>query len=309
MGDMDNRYIRTVLVIGNGFDLNLKLKTRYSDFAKSKEWENLYNHIGLVKNSPLLQFLYHKSHVDQWFDIEKGLYDYAILRKDIDNTQSILNDKNGFNAICEALCTYLRHQVFNLGHTISNTIAGKVLKGMCSMNSFIDNRIYSFNYTLIEHYISMLDISTCIPKIQNIHGDIKNNSIILGIENIDINKISPDYSFLYKSNNNHYSSNELYSDLQLAQTVVIFGHSLNEFDFVYFEDYYKMLINGVINGKLYIVTYDNNSKKEILDNLRKIGISVVLLYQRAKIDFILTSSSDDKNRDNNNKFAELLESI
>ena len=31
-----------VLIIGNGFDLDLGLKTRYSDFAKSKEWNQLY---------------------------------------------------------------------------------------------------------------------------------------------------------------------------------------------------------------------------------------------------------------------------
>jgi hypothetical protein len=33
---------RVVLIIGNGFDLELGFKTRYSDFAKSEEWNRMY---------------------------------------------------------------------------------------------------------------------------------------------------------------------------------------------------------------------------------------------------------------------------
>lgn len=33
---------KVVLVMGNGFDLDLGFKTKYSDFAKSKEWQEMY---------------------------------------------------------------------------------------------------------------------------------------------------------------------------------------------------------------------------------------------------------------------------
>lgn len=32
---------KKILILGNGFDIDLGLKTRYSDFANSKIWEKL----------------------------------------------------------------------------------------------------------------------------------------------------------------------------------------------------------------------------------------------------------------------------
>lgn len=32
---------KKILIIGNGFDIDLGLRTRYSDFAKSNIWEKL----------------------------------------------------------------------------------------------------------------------------------------------------------------------------------------------------------------------------------------------------------------------------
>ena len=49
-----NEHLRTLYIIGNGFDLELGYPTGYSDFIKSKEWEELTR-----KNpsSELLQFI------------------------------------------------------------------------------------------------------------------------------------------------------------------------------------------------------------------------------------------------------------
>lgn len=33
------------IVIGNGFDLDMKLPTKYSDFIKSPEWENIVKRV------------------------------------------------------------------------------------------------------------------------------------------------------------------------------------------------------------------------------------------------------------------------
>ena len=61
-----------VLVFGNGFDLDLGLNTRYSDFAKSKEWIELFERKNDNDNC-LSSYLYKKSKVDDWFNIEKSL--------------------------------------------------------------------------------------------------------------------------------------------------------------------------------------------------------------------------------------------
>lgn len=306
---MDNKYIRNVLVVGNGFDLNLKLKTRYSDFAKSEEWIDLYSNSEMIKQCPLLQFLYGKSFIDHWFDIEKALYDYVLKKADGSYPHTVEIDKKGYNIICEAFREYLRNHVWQQSYNIDETAAGRILKSICNIDNFVDNRIYSFNYTPIDLYFNILGRETHKPQINYVHGNILKDSIILGIENVDIRNIAPGYSFLYKSNNLYYKSTNLYSDLENAQTVVIFGHSLNEFDFVYFEDYFRILVSGVNNKKLYIITFDETSKNEILDNLRKQGISIVSMFHHSYVEFILTSLINDGKSDDYINFAKLLESL
>lgn len=304
-----DRYIKKVLVIGNGFDLNLKLKTRFSDFARSAEWKELYQQKTMVRQSPLLQYLYGKSFIDEWFDIEKALYEYVLIKADGSYATKIDNDKRGYNAICDAFCKYLKNQVFSRSCSIDETSAGKLLKKMCSWE-FIDYRIYSFNYTPIDLYAKVLNRDIHVPEITYIHGDIHSNTIILGIENVDINSISPGYSFLFKSNNMNYKPTDFVIDCETANEVIIFGHSLNDFDFVYFREYITTLIEKKDKSKkLTIITLDELSKTTILDNMRRQGISIVELYQHSILDFILTSNIEEKQSPDYDKFCCLLKRI
>lgn len=306
---MEKRDIKMVLVIGNGFDLNLKLKTKYSDFAKSDEWKELYNQESVVKQSPLLQFLYGKSFIDQWYDIERALYEYSLIKSDGTYPTEIENDRKGYHAICDSMCKYLKEHVHNSSHSISSTSAGQLLKKMCN-SKFIDYRIYSFNYTPVDLYFRVLNRATCIPEIINIHGGIEANSIILGVENVDIRKLAPGYSFLFKSNNIDYKSTDFVTDIEGANEVIIFGHSLNDFDFVYFKDYITNLLKVRDKRKrLTIVTYDEDSRMQILNNIRRQGFSIVDLFQFSLIDSILSSKIEDKDSSDYVKFHNLLERI
>lgn len=306
---MEKQYIKKVLVIGNGFDLDLGLKTRYSDFAKSIEWKKLYNRKAMVKQSPLLQFLYGKSFIDQWYDIERALYEYSLIKSDFTYPTEIENDKKGYHAICDSLCKYLKNNVYNSSHSFFETAAGQLLVKMCNYN-FIDYRIYSFNYTPVDLYLRVLGRETCTPKIINIHGCIETNSIILGIENVDIRKLAPGYSFLFKSNNIDYKPTDFVTDIESANEVIIYGHSLNDFDFVYFKDYITNLLKvRDKRKKLFFITYDEESRKNILDNIRRQGFSVVDLFQETLVDFILSSKIKDKDSPEYTKFSDLLEGI
>ena len=63
--------MNTVYIIGNGFDINLGLKTRFSDFADSEYWP--FKPINRRHSSPLAAYLdYHKS-IDKWLDLENLL--------------------------------------------------------------------------------------------------------------------------------------------------------------------------------------------------------------------------------------------
>ena len=124
---MEKRDLKKVLVVGNGFDLDLKLKTRYLDFAKSDEWKELYSQETMVKQSPLLQFLYGKSFIDKWYDIERALYEYSLIKSDGTYPTEVEKDRKGYHAICDSLCKYLKNHVYNSSHPISDTAAGQLL--------------------------------------------------------------------------------------------------------------------------------------------------------------------------------------
>ena len=307
---MGNKYLKTVLVVGNGFDLDLKLKTRYSDFAESKEWNDLYSQTEIVKKTPLLQYLYGKRFIDQWFDIEKALYDYGVIKIDGSYAHSIENDKEGYRMICDAFRDYLKKHVYNQSHSIDDTAAGRLLKSICNLNNYIDNRIYSFNYTPINLYMKVLGSETCNPQISYIHGDIVTDSVILGIEDVDIKKLSPGYSFLYKSNNINYKPSDFASDIVAAKNVVIFGHSLNLMDFGYFKEYFKVLLTNSDKKRcLTIITKDILSRISLLDNLRIAGISVVDMFAHTNVKIILTDDIGNKSTESDEIFCKLLKNI
>ena len=63
----------TTLVIGNGFDLDLGMNTRYSDFTKSGYWPKDVS----SSSHNLQQYLNERKDMDCWFDLEQCLLDYC----------------------------------------------------------------------------------------------------------------------------------------------------------------------------------------------------------------------------------------
>lgn len=300
---------KSILVIGNGFDLDLNLKTKYSDFAKSTEWKELFSKEDAIRKMPLLQYLYGKSFVDNWYDIEKALFEYAQIKADGSYVHENIHDKEGYELISKTFGRYLKQHVLSRNHPIHNTIAGKLLSKICSTNSYSNCKIYSFNYTPIDFYGSMIGCLH-LPEIEYIHGNIDDNSFILGIENVDIHCIAPGYSFLFKSNNINYKSTSLITDITDTEEIIIFGLSLSDFDISYFKDFFYSLSRKCDKQRyLTFITYDEDSKNKILDNIRKSYISVISVFQHSVIRFILTSHMSNKESPNYHNFQELLHRI
>lgn len=87
-----------ILIIGNGFDLNLGLKTGYKDFITSKYFKTL------VKNrNPIAEYFNEKNELNNWVDIEKELTEYSIIVKNKN-----LDIKENFEEIKLALINYLK---------------------------------------------------------------------------------------------------------------------------------------------------------------------------------------------------------
>ena len=98
---------KVVAIIGNGFDLDLGLKTMYKDYFESDYWpfkSSLYN-----ENDGLAKYL-NKMFKDNWNDLESLIYEY-IIQYASDNKQT--EDIQCFNMIIPSLKNYLINQSNN----------------------------------------------------------------------------------------------------------------------------------------------------------------------------------------------------
>ena len=78
-----------------------------------------------------------------------------------------------------------------------------------------------------------------------------------------------------------------------AKEIIFFGHSINEMDFCYFREFFKVASASTnLIRHLTIITYDENSERDIKDNIRNQGISVSDLYSNLwTFDFIHTKKN------------------
>ena len=286
---------KAVLITGNGFDLNLGLKTKYSDFAKSDEWKEMYDK-GTAKSQyySLLKYLNDRKQLDNWFDIEQALFEYAHIKTKNVWYHDVKTDKREYIILCETLSLYLRNHINSQSGNLSNTFAAKMLG--CFQYNSERRKIYTLNYTPLDLIIRVIPLMHPVP-FTHIHGSIKEQNIIVGFETNHLESIIPDYSFLLKSNNPSYQHTQMHQDMIDADEVIIFGHSLNMIDAVLFEDYFRDLtIRSDTNRRLTIITKDESSRQTILMNIRNMGISVPKLYSHANLEFLLTELCDEKEK-------------
>lgn len=238
----NNELLKYTIVLGNGFDLSLGFKTKYSHFVESTEWKEMYNRRSKdSKHYSLIQYLNGKRYIEEWFDIESALVDYVSKRKDGSFVNNSEQDKDDYIAICETLGIYFSNHIKSSGQLLETTCAGQLLGHICQDGDWEYRRLYSFNFTPIDFFCERIN-RFHKPCVCYVHGRIENNTHILGIEVDDIHDIAPGYSFLIKSNNFSYRSSELPSDLIRSQEIILFGHSLNSIDMGYFEEFFKITI-------------------------------------------------------------------
>lgn len=229
MTNKDQNKRKIVMLIGNGFDLNLGLKTSYKDFLASEQFEEYKK-----KGSQLAEYLSDKNELNNWIDIENELKIYS---RDEYKPQ----DRKGFKAdylnLCEYLCSYLNSIDYNTIDINSNVyqLFIKLIK--------LDNAqiyIYDFNYTesvskIIED--NKVDQKAEIQRIK-VHGSAADNKIVFGVE--DDAYINRDDSFLYKSGNLNYNFDiNINKELETADEIVVIGHSLGETDHFYFKSFFQ----------------------------------------------------------------------
>lgn len=316
-----------VLVIGNGFDLNLGFKTSFKDFYESKFCPKDYP-------APLIKYLNSKWGNDldgvKWYDFENELLNYykkyerdkyvediiteseqnylkriepyklqfGFNSEDFDYVHSLLEkglmkypnykipfyadlcqtacwrDKEALNRIKDSLNKYIK-QVSET-QVNDDSVALKVLFKIARLPKDENNvNIYTFNYTsLPAPYNKMLD--GCV---NHVHGSVESGNIIIGTQ--DYAGMDSNYDFLQKSFDPQYAPPALVYDLQTADEVIIFGHSLGVNDRQYFNSFFRQQSSpgNTVRKKITIFTRDESSKVEIKRSLQQISDNnLAMLY-------------------------------
>lgn len=298
----------SLLILGNGFDLDLGLHTRYSEFWESERWRELK----VTCPEPyLIKSLERYRITHNWFDLESGLLEGAKdLKGRIRGRFDATNYYESFQILIKELRAYIEQQQEHFTPT-KNSVAERMLKAIDRKQLF--KCIYTFNYTDIGYLSQHFHVSE-LPFVEYIHGSLDpREQIILGIEMEDFTSIPPQLTFLIKSNSPYYRFTNLLRDLVLAEHVVFFGHSINGMDFPYFKDFFTQLVNTPIqnegNRHVTIITYDELSAMQIKDNFRANGIDVRSLFNKVVLEFIMTKGIYEKNTLECNKLDRLLKNL
>jgi len=266
--------IKHLLIIGNGFDIDLGLKTKYSDFLDSEQFRVI-----AMRASPKPNYLagyLQKNHETakkqnkNWVDIEQS---FAVYSKGID--QQLTPDyqridrptvEANYEEIKDALTKYILTQ--NDKELDQNSNAFNLVHHLASYGGL---NIIDFNYTNSVERICA-DINQHITHV-HVHGSAVSSGIVFGVQ--DSAEIHRDHNFFLKGTSDH-----LFADWQVSRamkeaklSISIFGHSLGISDTSQFGDFFASN-DGIQPKGIDIYHHDDESKSllykqiEIMTNRR-----------------------------------------
>lgn len=260
----DKKQSRRVVIIGNGFDLNLGFKTSFRDYLNSSQFQSLSN------SNTLAEFIRGKQRIDEnWCDLEGALPEWtAMLAKkgtgvyataSRSTNSHIPSPEDEFDEFGESILNFLSHAVPNRYEKNYRT---GVLMSHWGRSATLT--VFNFNYTnSFEHYASLVprDSFTSNYSHHYVHGTLV-SGIVVGS---DKDERIGDKRFVLKSTSADYEPpNNFHSELDQATHIDIFGHSLGNSDRSYFEPLFKRLLeDGRYSPKVRIFTKDRKSSRSV----------------------------------------------
>lgn len=293
----------TVFIVGNGFDLDLGLRTSYKNFFDSKYFPkdegsvvrlNCYfdpdistdTSLGRVSVFDYLRVCRDLSH---WCDIEGAL---GKLPKyvDFENGDGFYIEKDSFDRLHQAFSDYLRSVLKDDYDTINyKSAAYKVAKTLSYRTDLV---VFNYNYTdSLEHIDRSYD-----GIVNYVHGSLIDNSIIFGVEDkLDVQR---HYNFLLKSFSPFYKSHKIRYELKNADHVIFFGHSLAKADYHYFEHLFQDLTdetNDSPDRRITIFTKDDKSRRDLLWQIRTMNHNKTdVLFGNCELKIFMTDTDEEK---------------
>ena len=254
-----------ILVIGNGFDLDLGLNTSYKAFIDKMYIKTQHPE----STNTLIDAMIKKCVESGWIDIELFLRDYALSygNMNIEKNRNIeleykklSNDLNIFMSqykYFDNKRNYLGKYIYNVG-----SISSKLLKWISVQSN---SRVYSFNYTNLNDVACSLNEQQNLNikdlDIRYIHGETCSSydgriaPIIVGIDDINVKE---EFRCMIKSARSSYNSG-IISDLSNSTHVIFFGFGMGKTDHPYFREFFKMIEKRELDTSISIFNISNSS--------------------------------------------------
>ena len=285
--------MRTIVILGNGFDIDLGLNTKFENFIGSTHF---------IKHSftSLMNDIRENYQKDKrrWCDIEQIFRDLFINYQNKPSQDLFENINNSWLMINKAWGIYLPE--------ITELDKIEIKKNSCAYK-FLEypkskSICYTFNYTSPYYLAGFKDKEEPIP----IHGWFEPreqtpkgfmyripDELIIGIDSnaINPNCKSVELNHIVKKNHPRYGENNFINDLFSSDNIIIYGHSMGITDSDYFYDFFTALKNGELSYRnIFFVTYNKTSMLDIEKNLELMGFSINELKQTEnKISSIYTA--------------------
>lgn len=278
---MTNLYI-----IGNGFDLDLGLKTSYSDYIQSDEFKEL---IKPASDCSFAKYLDEKRKENyKWMDIENELKIY------INN----IYEKNGtsfrmeFDMLKKSLSAYLNRVTSNSKINYDSNAARISNKILNDLRNNIEVRVVNFNYTnTLPHVVKKINSDNVSRRVEtekiiyfNPHGEIK-NGIVFGIEDGALLDNKKDFLYLTKGADPNHVNSDWHESYFKSNEISIFGHSLGDSDFDSFDPLFGYLVSSRDSKKklnLYFLDEDIDFYNMRLDKYTKGGLTALSINHIVK---------------------------
>lgn len=282
---------KTLIILGNGFDLDLGWKTSYNDFFRAK-----WNKFWMLNRMPFIQNMVDGEY---WYDLEGYIRQITIT--EVTNSEGLENLNQFWLILTASLLEYFNNKLIYTTNT--RTCAFEFLKGITT-----NSKIVSFNYTNPFKVCEVTEM-----KIEYIHNSIASSysnegRVKLGIDSgvLSENKYlkNSDINYILKSRENQIGDT-LISKWKYYDNIIIYGHSLGITD----SDYFKPLFDSILSSNitidaLYIVTKDIEALESIKENLLLYDINYSRLLCSCNIFPVYTANGTE-----DQSFKELLQLI
>ncbi len=281
-----------IIVIGNGFDIDLGWRTSYKDFFYSKieGWRRCYHE----KDELMYYIMNHAG--ENWYDLERTLYEYCLTKSKEGSASDDLmeRDLRHYESLKSQLVNFVNErskEPVREGSQAYSLLQKYIEDTNRALPKDIEPRLFSFNYTPLSLVAKQINPNAKFSYTP-VHGTIEKKNCVFGFH--DDVQIKGQYRKMQKSMTNEIDSHELIRPMMDAREIVFFGMSMGYIDGEYFKRVFELLSEpgDFKNRKVATVTFytkDADSKLDIKLNLQDIGINVQRWMQNNKVIFKLAS--------------------